>query len=85
MNTNPIYLVKDTEFKTFVITEFPSGGDLIVKVAYLAYPSKLGVEQQCAEIVSALNDELKTNHGMSKVHVASQWFKTVRPNESFSL
>ena len=82
MNPNPIYLVKDTKFNAFVITEFPSKGDLIVEVVY---PSELGVEQQCAEIVSALNDELKTNHGMSRVHVASQLFRTTRPNESFSL
>lgn len=85
MNPNPIYLVKDTHFKVFQITEFPRAGDFIVYVAYGGSFEESLHGNQASQIVAALASELQTDHGMKGVHVSSETFKKARPNESFPL
>lgn len=85
MNPNPIFLVKDTNFKVFQITEYPKAGDLIVYVAYGGSFEKSINGNQIDQIVKALHRELQTDHGMMAVSVASETFRRERPNESFTI
>lgn len=85
MNPRPIFLVKDTTFKVFQITEFPRAGDFIVHVAYGGSFEESLSGDQCSQIVEALTKELQTDHGMKAVYVSSETFKKARPNESFTI
>jgi hypothetical protein len=65
-----IYLVKDSMFRAFVVTEYPCSGDLILATALKSEPEK---------IKKALDEELSKKHGLEAVQCTSGAFGAKYP------